>query len=445
MRYPAKQELAAALTASQKLNSALCEQLQLQRQQSENPRSYIRESARLFDIFLTHVPQMSCVKRDVVHKTIRVAVLGDVSTGKSTTLNAYLNVTNNVSSLPIRRAKTGRGSVTTDIECVGTHVHEGTSIHFFDVPGQESCETGSIELVEVLANFHMAILLYKDTPDYIGRLSRILIAMGRPTLFVRSHLDNIDEDERGWEQELHSDREKIRHFTSGTSTDPIVVGISARNVMYNQKQSAIAKVANSFAYDTRRPHTTQLPTFQWQEFVKVLHRLAVATAKVGEVSPHPQNLGEIMKIATTNVHRRLALSIKGKDLADFEQLKVGSALGILKSGQTHQERYAEYCAVVLDTLITIKTKCAGQASNVRSVLITFAGNDHTFRCAVERLAKDATGIRTLMDLIKENPMCIDGLTHVLEMQTLGKITCSSLTCVIEWVEQHNIQAPIELI
>lgn len=116
---------------------------------------------------------------------IRVAVVGLVSSGKSSFLNALAG--RNV-------AKTGLDATTTTIaSAFQTPLRIGDrqfTTEFVDCPGFDSRNSPySDEFLAMAAKTHVLVVLYNGTIDYMVGMLRVMAAMGKPIIFARSMCD----------------------------------------------------------------------------------------------------------------------------------------------------------------------------------------------------------------------------------------------------------------
>ena len=255
--------LQAAETAAAKLKT----EMEAIRKAESDPKLLAANEDRLFSKYLAEIGKLGLDQVSTLialDKEINVAFLGKVSAGKSTAVNAFLQVLDSA-----QQARMGLGRTTSDVKKIGTRpTLSGLKINVVDFPGDDTdFNYTSTEILPYFATMDVLVVLYDNTVDYLNRLVRVAIVLKKPLIFLRTKIDSIEDDdpasqERTWQQEVARDRGELLKFGLPAAS---VFGISAKAALSNLK-SVTAKTVTG----------THKSTYQWDEFIKTLSATADA-------------------------------------------------------------------------------------------------------------------------------------------------------------------------
>eukprot|EP00048_Salpingoeca_helianthica_P011582 m.166389 g.166389 ORF g.166389 m.166389 type:complete len:490 (+) comp15241_c0_seq1:1595-3064(+) len=279
--------------AAEKMREEYNKKVEEIEQREKDPKRIIEAQNKLFDNLCDQVrvrfANNNAGAAVSFNNCVNVAVIGRVSSGKSTLINAVVGE---------KIAKTGIGRTTVDVRLIarlGLFSRDATvvneiivstepgaadaappgataantrqprpTINIFDIPGDdEKFNYLSLDgALAVLSTMHIIVVLFSDSMDSILRYVRLAKAMGKVVVVVRTQIDNrSDDDDRTWQEELEQDRADLAaKIGAGTLTrdELMVYGVSGRNML-----KAVAKPDE------------YVDLYQWHELNMRLRRAAL--------------------------------------------------------------------------------------------------------------------------------------------------------------------------
>ena len=216
----------------------------------------------VFDRFLASLSDLDLTPQYPKHPDIfRIGFLGKVSVGKSSLINALYGS---------KVAKAGRGRTTKTPTLVGelklAMVTKKRTL-IYDIPGDDSeYSYVDVKALQLVNSLDLLVVVFDDTISYSLKVLKLAKALGKHIVFVRNKLDNSDDDELSWQEELEEDKNELARMLP-TSVPFPMFGVSAKNSLKAVK--AALKSGNTAA-------PAPCETYQWNAFMKELINLSEA-------------------------------------------------------------------------------------------------------------------------------------------------------------------------
>lgn len=152
-----------------------------------------------------------------------IAFIGPISSGKSTIIKALTGV----------NVRTGMGHTTSECSLVYSNLE--TKLFVWDAPGiNEDFDFYDPQTLGFIKSLHKVFVVFNTSIKSVDNVIRVCSAITKNVIFVRSQCDNwIQTDELSIAQELSKD---VAELSRLGFADPIVVPVSARNVIANNPE-----------------------------------------------------------------------------------------------------------------------------------------------------------------------------------------------------------------